>query len=106
MNNLYDLLSKIKEKPALYLGTPSAHNLYMFLLGYKLARHDLGVPQTEQELEFQKFQYWVQKRMKINATVSWDKIISLYSTSERDSFDRFFELFEEFLNRNKDLDSQ
>ncbi|MBD2578074.1 hypothetical protein [Oscillatoria sp. FACHB-1406] len=51
---------------------------------------------SAEEKEFEKFQNWIQQRFKISASVSWAKIILLYSTDERSGFEMFFKLWSEF----------
>lgn len=54
MSTLFDLLEKIKTKPALYLGTVSISNLRMFILGYRFARSELNITSTEIESDVYK----------------------------------------------------
>lgn len=97
MSDLYDLLGKIHQKPGIYIGSPSLSHLHMFLCGYAFSRQEQGMALTDQEKEFEQFQAWVQQRFNISASVSWAKIILLFSADERDGFERFFELWSEFL---------
>jgi hypothetical protein len=96
----YELLRAIQSKPGLYLGKPSLTALYTFLAGYRFARRQLGVPPSEGEVHFQGFQPWVQNRFGITSSQSWADIILFYSTDEREGFERFFTLLEEFLKKN------
>lgn len=91
-----DMLQSIKQRPGMYLGKCSITRLHSFLIGYMGARQDLGLPTTEQETEFDKFQEWVQERFDIKSSHSWNDIILFYSADERDALNKFFELFEEF----------
>lgn len=93
---LYDLIQRIKQRPGLYLGKRSIIRLNMLLLGYSQARMELGLPRTSQEIEFDKFQDWIQERFKITSSHGWDSIILFYSIDERDALDKFFDLFEKF----------
>ncbi len=95
---LYGLLQRIKERPGMYLGRRSLTRLSMLLMGYSLARQELGLPLTEQEKKFGGFQEWIQSRFKITSSQGWDSIIVFYSADERDALDNFFRLFEQFLN--------
>jgi hypothetical protein len=52
MSNFYELLQKVKQRPALYLGKRSLSHLQVFLDGYTFARRELGIEVTEQEREF------------------------------------------------------
>ena len=105
MSTLFDLLEKIKTKPGLYLGTASITNLRMFILGYRLARSELSISNTEAESDFHKnFQPWLQNRLSIRTVNAWDKIILLTSIDEKAAFDYFFQLLDEFLQRDKSQD--
>ncbi len=101
MIEIYDLLQKVKEKPGMYIGHPSVSNLFMFLCGYQHCLHELSIPESEQELEFREFQPWLQEKLKLSTSASWAKIILLYSSDDRDGFNKFFELLTEFLHRQK-----
>ncbi len=57
---LNEILQLIKQRPGMYLGKSSITRLRSFLDGYIGARRDLGLPETEEEIEFHKFQEWIQ----------------------------------------------
>ncbi|MCU0543631.1 MAG: hypothetical protein MUE44_15870 [Oscillatoriaceae cyanobacterium Prado104] len=97
----FDLLQRIKQRPGMYLGKPSITRLRAFLDGYEMARAELGLPDTEQQQQLEGFQEWIQERYKITSTHGWHSIILFFSADERDALDRFFELLEVFLNRDK-----
>ncbi|MCC5667259.1 hypothetical protein LC653_26070 [Nostoc sp. CHAB 5784] len=99
-----EILGAIKKRPGMYLGTSSITRLDMLLRGYSFARREVGVPPTEPEREFEGFQSWVQEKYGINSGQSWSKIILFYSVDEDEALQKFFELFEEYLNRNKSLE--
>ena len=98
-NNFYQLLDKIKARPALYLGKRSIFSLQAFLDGYTCACRQLGIPVTEQEQEFAEFQDWIEKQFNQQSTRSWARIILFYSEDESQALDTFFQLFEDFLQR-------
>ncbi|MFB2880402.1 hypothetical protein [Floridanema aerugineum] len=100
---LYEMLQEIKKRPGMYLGKRSISRLRSFLDGYMGAREDLGLPQTEQEKEFNGFQEWIQERFNITSSHGWDSIILFYSADERDALEKFFELFEKFCNGESPL---
>lgn len=104
MNDLYTLLQKIKERPAVYLGQPSINCLHIFLIGYLSARRDLGLDREGTIID--GFQEWIQERAKTNVSQSWAGIILFGSGSERSAFYRFFIELDQFLNRNKILRTQ
>ncbi|MHC5734700.1 hypothetical protein [Nostoc sp.] len=98
-----EILSNIKKRPGMFLGANSITRLDMLLRGYSLARREVGVPPTEPEREFEGFQSWVKEKYGINSGQSWSKIILFYSVDEHEALQKFFELFEEYLNKNKSL---
>ena len=98
-NNFYQLLDKIKTRPALYLGKRSIFSLQGFLDGYTFAYRQLTIPVTEQEQEFTEFQDWIEKQFNQQSTRSWARIIFFYSEDESQALDTFFQLFENFLLR-------
>ncbi|MEH2275431.1 MAG: hypothetical protein V7K40_11735 [Nostoc sp.] len=75
--------------------------LDMLLRGYSLARREVGVLPTEPEREFEGFQSWIEEKYGINSGQSWSKIILFYSVDEHEALQKFFQLFEEYLNKNK-----
>lgn len=97
MNSYHEFLQQIQKKPGLYIGNASISNLYMFLTGYQFARRQLNVPISAEEQEFQRFQPWLQEKFGLKTSQSWSQIILFYSADERDAFDRFFHLLDEFL---------
>ncbi len=101
MLDLYDLLAKIKQRPSLYLGKRSLSHLHVFIDGYTFACRQIGIPITAQEKDFEEFQEWIEHRFKQANTQSWSRIIIFYSEDETDALKRFFELFEDFLKREK-----
>jgi hypothetical protein len=94
---LFEILSKIKAKPGLYIGRPSLSDLFMFLVGYKTARRELGIELTAEEIRFyQEFHQFVEKKYNLHTSNAWAKIILLYCPDEKQGFERFFQLLEEF----------
>jgi len=96
-NNFYQLLDRIKTRPALYLGKRSIFSLQALLDGYTFACRQLAIPVTEQEQEFAEFQNWIEKQFNRQSTKSWARIILFYSEDESQAIDTFFELFKDFL---------
>jgi hypothetical protein len=96
---LYELIQKIKTRPALYLGKKSLSHLQVFLDGYTFAKRQLGQPLSVQEQEFDNFQTWIEQRFNQPDTQSWAKIIIFHSEDEAQALELFFELFEEFSNQ-------
>ncbi|OYD99970.1 hypothetical protein [Nostoc sp. 'Peltigera membranacea cyanobiont' 232] len=101
MSDLYDIIRKIEKQPIVYLGRRSIIALYAFLHGYNVAKRELQLSKTDQELEFEFFQEWIKDKASIKSRQSWEKVILLFSTDDVKAFDKFFVLFEEFINRDK-----
>ena len=94
---LFEILAKIKAKPGLYLGRSSLSDLFIFLAGYKTARKELGIESTPAEIKFyQEFHQFVETKYNLQTTNSWAKIILLYCGDERQGFEHFFQLLEDF----------
>ncbi|NEP48219.1 MAG: hypothetical protein F6K65_05025 [Moorea sp. SIO3C2] len=102
MSGLYEILPKIKAKPGMYIGKPALNDLFMFLVGYKTARRELGIEPSQEEMEFHReFQPWLQKRFEVQTVNSWATIIRFYTHDEKEAFNYFFKLLDEFLKRDK-----
>lgn len=99
MDNLSDILKKIKNKPSVYLGKPSISCLQAFLSGYNVAQYQLDL-RLKPENPLDGFQDWIQKKFNIDSSQSWANIILFFSQDERDALDIFFQLFEEFCQSN------
>jgi len=107
MSGLYAILQKIQAKPGMYIGKPALNDLFMFLVGYKTARRELGIAPSQEEEEFQReFQPWLQKRFEVRTVNSWATIIRFYTHDEREAFNYFFQLLDEFLQRDKSLEQK
>jgi hypothetical protein len=95
LNELYELLKKIKDKPGLYLGKKSLERLHSFLSGYVVCLYDRCNEPCPVLLS--GFQEYVQKKYNIASTHSCERIIDFYSTSDEEAFDKYFDLLDEFL---------
>lgn len=66
---LFEILNQIKSRPGLYIGRPSVSELFMFLAGYKIARRELGIKPTEEEVTFyQNFHQFVEKKYHLHTS--------------------------------------
>lgn len=105
MDSIFGLLEKISQKPGLYLGSSSVTALRHFLVGYKFARQEMGITPTEMELDFyQDFQPWLQRYFHIQTVNAWDKILLFKYVDEETAFSNFFQLLDEFRQRDKKQD--
>jgi hypothetical protein len=103
MKDIYDILEKVKKNPNKYLGRTSVIALKGFISGYILAKRDMGVPLTDREEDFQKFQEWMNYRFSrycIKET-AWEKILILLSNDENRALDSFFHQLESFKVRKE-----
>jgi hypothetical protein len=104
---IYEIIEKIRVRPGMYIGRSSVSVLFDFLVGYKTARRELGIKLTEEEADFcEHFHEFVEQRYNLHTSNSWAKIIMLYCHDEKVGLENFFKLFDEFKNRDKNLDSQ
>ena len=90
MNEFYNLLRDIEQKPGLYLGQPSISGLYMFLQGYSFARRQLNILPSLEEQQFRGFQPWLQQRFNLQTSQAWSQMILLTVLDEQTAFNRFF----------------
>ncbi|MFB2937880.1 hypothetical protein ACE1B6_21740 [Aerosakkonemataceae cyanobacterium BLCC-F154] len=105
MSGVFELLEKIRTKPGMYIGRSSVSDLFMFLVGYEYGRGESGVDPTEEEDDFYgEFQPWLQKKFGIKTVSSWAKIIMLFCHDEKAGFEKFFQLLDEFKQRDNTLD--
>jgi hypothetical protein len=94
---LNTVLLKIKENPKKYIGERSIKKLKLFIMGYILSQGDKMGECSDDLLRFQKF---VQQKYNIKYSVSWSEIIRLLSTSDEHAFYKFYELMDEFHEKN------
>ena len=105
MHDLYILIEKIKKAPSMYLGRRSIICLQAFLSGYSVAKYELGEQPTKQERDFMQFPEWIRQKFSVDTSQSWANVILFYSEDESKALDKFFELLDEFMNRNSLADS-
>jgi hypothetical protein len=101
---LYELLTRIKQRPGMYLGKVSITRLKMLLMGYSMSRGELGLQLTQQEKQFAQFQKWIQGKYQINSAEGWESIILSQVEDEKLACDLFFQLLEQFKNEILELD--
>ena len=103
MANIYDLLENIRKRPHAYLFKHSIIHLRTFLAGYGTAKLEQNIPLTEQDLEFDNFQQWIQEKYDVLSSKSWAIIILENSQDETEALNNFFELFEEFRKQSQKI---
>jgi hypothetical protein len=98
MIGVYEISQQVKITPEMYIGTPSITNLFMFLDGYEAAKVELGIEPSETDIEFhQNFEPWLQQKFQVQTINCWAKIIKSHADDEKEAFDYFFQLLDEFL---------
>ncbi|OKH38971.1 hypothetical protein NIES2119_07460 [[Phormidium ambiguum] IAM M-71] len=104
MSGMFEILEKIRTRPGMYIGRASVSDLFMFLVGYKTARREFGIELCEEEKDFvEHFHDWVQQYFNVRSNNSWAKIILLFTRNEKDGFDCFYKLLDEFKQRDQSL---
>ena len=96
MNGLKDLIAKMRSKPGMFFSNFSIYCVKAYIDGYVFNK-DEGV------LLMHNFQNFVVGRFKLSPVLSWDKIIRVYCNSDRDAMEKFFVLFDEFLEQEETL---
>jgi len=90
MRKLVDLISDMESKPGMYFTNYSIYSIKSFIDGFVLNNEDGAVLMYD-------FQVYVKNKYELSPVLSWDKMIRLYSNSDKDSMDLFFIIFREFL---------
>ena len=107
MSKFFEILEKIRVRPGMYIGRESVSDLFHFLVGFKTALRELDIKSPEEEMDFHReFHPWLQKRYHVSTSNSWAKIIMLYCGSEKEGLDSFYQLLDEFRNRDKSLNKE
>jgi hypothetical protein len=102
--DLYDSFDKIREKYIFYTLRHSIFYFMSFYQGYTFAKRELGIPETKQEQDFHEFKDWLEKRLDVKTSKTWADLIFFVSFGEKRSMQFFFELLDEFRNRNNILE--
>jgi hypothetical protein len=98
--SIYDILNAIRKRPGLYIAEPSINRLYAFLVGYTGGLGRVGFGLRDEE-DFHRFHDWIARRLGFGGSTSgWCNMIRDKSTSEKDAFEQFFVLLDEFKNES------
>lgn len=80
----------------MYIAEPSINRLDAFLVGYTGGLGRVGFGLRDEE-DFHRFPDWIAHRLGFgNSASGWCNMIRSKSTSEKDAFERFFVLLDEF----------
>lgn len=97
MNSIKELISKIQERPSMYIGRRSISCLKAFLDGWYLRD-----PNNIDDIELMgKFQDWIEEEYNMKNTHSWDRILLFYSNDECSALELFFVKFNELISQLK-----
>ena len=99
--SFYGLLEILEERPLMILGERSLDALWVFLLGYRYARAQQGMPLTDEEQEFEEFGHWVHEVYRDSSTQSWAKVIQHNHRDKREAWDRLFSLLCDYRKKNR-----
>lgn len=100
MTKLVEIITDIKKRPGMYLGsTRSLNGLRCFLTGYMCAHDNRDSDGIGADL--MRFNSWLEKRLRIRTKAGWvENIVYHCGVCDYDALDEFFELFEEFLKED------
>ena len=91
---------EIEKKPFLFFKEKDLRLLHCFIDGYMTCEYYSN--QNEARMFFQSFQEYFQGIYGLS-TRSWSSILRLESQSEEEAFDKFFELFNAFVNMKENV---
>ena len=95
---LSELLSKIIDRPGIYIGHQSVPLAKSFIDGYKSAKYENGT--GEDDRLYSGFNEWVANRFRITSSHDWGSIISFMGVSEKTSFELLKKLWSEYCEEN------
>ncbi len=91
----------------MYIGKPYITILRHFLVGYQFAPSEFDLKSTKEDTDFyESFQPWIQRHFDVRTSNSLANIILLFTRNEKDAFNDFFRLLDEFKQRDKSLDAE
>jgi hypothetical protein len=99
--SIYDLLTKIRVRPAMYLGEWSMIRLQAFINSYTFMAQERGMEPGDQP-DFRRFHDWVAAKFGWReSTAGWCTIILQESGGDdRRALEFFFELIDEYRKAN------
>lgn len=100
----FELIERLRQRYALYIGEKSITRLYAFLIGYAAAEHDYGLTENvEPRNSLLPLNWWFMHEFaKIKcgeeeSTSGWCEMILCYCNGDESAaLDKFFEIFDEF----------
>ena len=99
---LLRLLAVVRTRPGMWIpGPETVENLETYLIGYRQARGDLGLPpygEGEEDL-LDRFERWLKRRLKTEKELGWSMYVTEIDDGPKNVV-TFFRLFDEFLEEN------
>ena len=96
-DTIYDVLDWIQRRPGLAIAQPELVRVYAFLIGYQCALGRQRLTFRHADPDFHRFHDWIAQRLDYRESTSgWHNMIRGRCSSEREAFDRFYELLAEF----------
>jgi hypothetical protein len=94
--NVYDLLTLVRRRPAMYLGEASLVRMHAFLDGCLFMAHEFAI--EREGPDFGAFHEWLARRFDWpESTAGWCGILLVEcGGDDRAALERFFALVEEF----------
>ena len=94
--SVFDVLTWVRARPGMYIGEPSITRLAAFLTGYTAGLGHVGYGLRDSE-RFYAFNDWVAHRLGLsNSTSGWGNMILGKTGNEKEAFQRFFKLLDDF----------
>ncbi|MBL4884911.1 MAG: hypothetical protein JKY95_10295 [Planctomycetaceae bacterium] len=94
-------LIELRKKPELYLGCRSLVRLRPFIAG--LRESESAKSRIASDKFFTGFTHWLVELYSFpSAVYGWEKIISADSMDDRDAYDRFWKLYDEYRSQLMD----
>lgn len=97
MQTITHILKKIEEQPILYLGSKNLSRLRFFISGYITCEEENGI--NDSLYIFEDFKKYFNKIYGVVSYYSYADVIRNVSETEEEAFDKFFELFNDFLSQ-------
>jgi hypothetical protein len=100
--SIHDFLTSnaFLKRPGMYLGDMKISTLRTFTIGYEYALEVRNIEDEDERPELGKFHDWIAKYYNWNeSTAGWKNIIlEEYNGNEEQAFQKFFELYDQFIN--------
>lgn len=104
MLEIVALINVIKSNPKIYVEC-SVSNLHCFIQGFYNARRDFNYPMSIEDYLWVQFDDWINRKYLLqeyfkHIKYPWYKILKFRYIFEFDAYERFFDLWEEYLKEN------